>query len=258
MEGQMKTSFRFSWTKPCKRAFVSGTFNDFHLDMLTGDNDKFLNSMVQPGRIYYRFKIDGLYQVDTSKPTTLYEKTLYNYADITAPTLQINSKLKEKPELKAPNSNKSTCKSSSATSLTTSPYRTRPLSTFRNSISLSNIIKIQAWIRSVIQRIRFKRYLKHIRTVKNRKNISAETTFDAHDGYEKLRKKVEVLTEENQRLRKDCKILQSKALTCKPPLKKLDVYKTTRNFKTGSFLRLNVRDGGRLLNSVSPIKGKFD
>mmetsp|Transcript_32999 Transcript_32999/g.32700 ORF Transcript_32999/g.32700 Transcript_32999/m.32700 type:complete len:107 (+) Transcript_32999:443-763(+) len=105
--------------------------------------------------------------------------------------------------------------------------------------------------------MRYKRYLKHLDIWKNRNNVSIETVRESNEGYEKLKKKIEILTEENKQLKRDYRLYQIQTQTCKPALKKLDIYKTTRNFKTGSFLRVNTRDGGRLTNSVSPLKSKI-
>lgn len=91
----------------------------------------------------------------------------------------------------------------------------------------------------------------------NKSNLSIATIQDAQ-GYQhyEMEKKIKELHEENARLKRDVRVYRAKAETARPGLKKLDIYKTVKNFKTGSYLRLNAnsRNSTSRVNSTLIIK----
>ncbi|CAG9332818.1 unnamed protein product [Blepharisma stoltei] len=72
-------------------------------------------------------------------------------------------------------------------------------------------------------------------------DLSIVTVQAANDDIEKdeLKQTVLELKEQVSRLQQECQIYKAKAQAARPELKKLNIYKTVCDFKTGSFLRIN-------------------
>ncbi|CAG9330953.1 unnamed protein product [Blepharisma stoltei] len=75
-------------------------------------------------------------------------------------------------------------------------------------------------------------------------NLSIVTVQATNDDFEtiELRQTVLQLQEQVLHLQKDCQIYKAKAHKLRHELKKLDLYKTVCDFKTGSYLRINKRE----------------
>lgn len=249
-------SFQISWAKPCRKAYVSGNFNDFALTILSGDTKKFTNIMARTGRLLYRFKIDGIYQIDPEKPKTQFKNIFYNYSDIVQPSLQINSNIEKNSEML---SEKSTNLSSHAASINTSPFRNRTLSHFRRKDTLRSVIKLQAFFRMVIHQRRYKNYLIELRRRLKSDITHSEIPKTSNlSTYERLKRSISVLKLAIARSRQACIVYKSRAQTARPELKRLELYSTVKNFKTGSHLMVNLKESQykRLRESKSPVNNK--
>lgn len=77
------TPFCLTWEtlRSTSAIYVSGSFNGYELSEVDPIKGSFV-AWVKPGRLHYRFVVDGCVEVNKSEPWELIEMGEYNYADI--------------------------------------------------------------------------------------------------------------------------------------------------------------------------------
>ncbi|CAG9318966.1 unnamed protein product [Blepharisma stoltei] len=203
------------WQKPGREIYVTGDFNDFSLLPLNGETEKFAIIWVKPGKVLYRFRVDGIYMIDPNKPIKLLDGAEFNLIEVSKLPHAISDiqtlSLRELKDLDMnlcqgskrdqPNAE---IKNRFASSLF--PPKGSPLPSknkFGNK-SLNKIIKIQAFIRGKLQHMKFKKILEKTKIIKNFKDSSTNTeqniVIDLEK--EKLKLQIEKLKKENEMLLK--------------------------------------------------------